>query len=130
MSHSNTSKETSVLVDASPVGLSAILTQKDPKTNADNTIAYASRALSPVEQLYSQTEKETLAIVWGVELFHLYLFGVPFNLITDHKTLQLIYNNPRSKPPARIERWFLRLQQYNFHVIYKPGGVDPADFLS
>lgn len=39
------SKETSV--DARPVGLSAILTQKDPNTNADNIIAYAGRALFP-----------------------------------------------------------------------------------
>ena len=63
ISHFNTSKETSGLVDASPVGLSAILTQTHPKTNANNTIAYASRALSPVEQQYSQTEREALAIV-------------------------------------------------------------------
>ena len=67
MSHFNTSKEMSVLVDASPDGLFAILTQEDPKTNADNLIAYASRALSPGEQRYSQTEREALAIVWGVD---------------------------------------------------------------
>ena len=130
MSHFDTSKETSVLVDASPVGLSAILTQRDPKTNADNVICYASRALSSVEQRYSQTEKEALAIVWGIEHFHIYLFGASFTLITDHKPLQLIYNNPRSRPPARIERWLLRLQQYNFQVIYRPGDTNPADFLS
>ena len=89
MSHSNTSKETSVLVDASPVGLSAILTQKDPKTNADNTIAYASRALFPVEQLYSQTKREALAIVWGVEHFHLYLFGVTLQLNYRSQTITI-----------------------------------------
>ena len=130
MSHFDTSKETSILVDASPVGLSAILTQKDPQQNAHNIIAYASRALSPVEKRYSQTEKEALAIVWGIEHFHLYVFGAPFILVTDHKPLQLIYNNPHSRPPARIERWFLRLQQYDFQVIYKKGSDNPADFLS
>ena len=82
MSHFDTSKETFILVDASPVGL------------------YASRALSPVEKRYSQTEKEPLAIVWGIEHFHLYVFGAPFTLITDHKPLQLIYNNPQARPPA------------------------------
>ena len=130
MSHFDTSKETFILVDASPVGLSAILAQKDPQQNAHNIIAYASRALSPVEKRYSQTEKEALAIVWGIKHFHLYVFGAPFTLITDHKPLQLIYNNPQSRPPARIERWFLRLQQYDFQVIYKKGSDNPADFLS
>ena len=130
MNHFDTSKETYILVDASPVGLSAMLTPKDQQQHAHNTIAYASRALSPVEKRYSQTEKEALAIVWGIEHFHLYVFGAPFTLITDHKPLQLIYNNPRSRPPARIERWFLRLQQYDFQVIYQKGNDNPADFLS
>ena len=98
MSHFDTSKETFILVDASPVGLSAVLAQKDPQQNAHNIIAYASRALSPVEKRYSQTEKEALVIVWGIEHFHLYVFGAPFTLITDHKPLQLIYNNPQSRP--------------------------------
>ena len=35
-----------------------------------------------------------------------------------------------SKPPARIERWLLRLQQYQFCVKYKRGSQNPADFLS
>ena len=98
MSHFDTSKETFILVDASPVGLSAILAQKDPQQNAHNIIAYLSRALSPVENRCSQTKKEALAIVWGIEHFHLYVFGAPFTLITDHKPLQLIYNNPQSRP--------------------------------
>ena len=50
MSYFDTTKETYILVDASPVGLSAILTQKDPQQDAYNTIAHASRALSPVEK--------------------------------------------------------------------------------
>ena len=106
------------------------MTQKDQDQNTSNVIAYASRALSQVEQRYSQTEKEALAIVWGIEHFHLFLFGADFTLITDHKPFRLIYNNSRSRPPARIERWFLRLQQYNFRVICMAGCENPADFLS
>ena len=62
MSHFDTFKKTPVLVGASSVGLSAILMQKCLKTNADNIMAYASRALSPVKQRYSPTETEALAI--------------------------------------------------------------------
>jgi hypothetical protein len=68
-------QETFVVVDASPVGVSAILSQKSPNVANSKVIAYASRALSPVETRYSQTERETLAIVCAVEHFHMFLFG-------------------------------------------------------
>ena len=93
-------------------------------------VAYASRSLSPVEQRYSQTEREALACVWACERFHLYVYGAPFTLITDHKLLVHISNNPKAKPPARLERWNLRLQPYNFTIRYEPGKMNPADYIS
>lgn len=65
-----------------------------------------------------------------MQRFHLYLYGAPFEIVTDHKPLELIFNNPNSKPPSRIERWGLRLQPYNFTVVYKPGTSNIADYLS
>ena len=50
--------------------------------------------------------------------------------MTDHKALEAIFNNPKSKPPARIERWVLRLQPYSFRVIYKNGLTNKTDYLS
>ncbi len=130
MSYFDKSKKSAVLVDASPVGLCAILSQHTPDKDDNTIVAYASRGFSAVEQRYSQTEKEALAIVWAVEHFHLYLFGAPFSLITDHKPLEVIYGNPAAKPSARLERWVLRLQPYEFDIIYKPGNQNPADYLS
>ena len=123
-------KETELFTDASPTGLSAILSQKTPNTDDRKIVSYVSRALSDVERRYSQTEKEALAIVWAIERLHIYLYGAKFTLFTDCKPLQLILCNPRSKPPARIERWYLRLQGYDFNVIYKCGNENPSDFLS
>ena len=102
-------KITEIIVDASPVGLGAILVQdtKDERF----VISYASRALTPVEQRYSQTEREALAVVFGCERYHLYVMGSRFTVVTDHKPLVSIYNNPQSNPPARIKRWTLRLQR-------------------
>ena len=37
---------------------------------------------------------------------------------------------PRSKPSARIERWMLRLQAYQYRVKYKPGKANVSDCLS
>ena len=70
MAYFNPAKETALWVDASPVGLEAILSQEN------KIVSYASRAFSPTEQRYSQTECECLAVVWGVEHFHLYLWKI------------------------------------------------------
>jgi hypothetical protein len=42
----------------------------------------------------------------------------------------LILNNPQSRPPARIERWNLHVQDYDFNVRYTKGLDNPSDFLS
>jgi transposase InsO family protein len=122
-------KDTELLVDASPVGLGAILIQSD-SNDMRHVVAYASRALTDVEQRYSQTEREALAVVWACERFHIYVYGKPVTILTDHKPLVHIYGNSRSKPPARIERWAMRLQPYDATVKYRAGADNPADYLS
>ena len=71
-----------------------------------------------------------MAIALGCQHFHLYLFGNEFTIITDHKPLETIFNNPNSKPPSRIERWRLKLQPYQFRVQYRPGKTNAADYMS
>ncbi|CAB4022055.1 Hypothetical predicted protein [Paramuricea clavata] len=44
--------------------------------------------------------------------------------------LERLFNDPPSKPPARIERWLLKVQPYRFNVQYQPGSDNPADFMS
>ena len=120
--------KTRVIVDASPVGLGAILTQQQKDGNYKPVI-YASRSLSDVERRYSQTEKEALTVVWGCERLRMYLYGIKFELVTDHKPLEAIYS-PKSKPPLRIERWAFQLQPYHFKFLYRPGKTNAADALS
>ena len=47
----------------------------------------------------------------------------------DHKSLQFIFG-AKSKPSARTERWQLRLQPYNFNIIYHKGSGNISDFIS
>ena len=119
MAYFNQDAETHVIIDASPVGLGAIMSQKQAD-GAHKTVYYASRALTDVERWHSQTEKEALAIVWVCEKFHGFLYGKDFVMVTDHKPLETLYS-PKSKLPARIERWALILQPYRFKVVHKPG---------
>ena len=130
MAYFDPSKDTELVTDASPWGLSAILMQKSSGQDDRRVVAYASRALSDVERRYSQTEREALAIVWAIERLHVYLYGSHFTLLTDCKPVQLILDNPQSKPPARIERWNLRVQGYDFDVVHTKGSSNPSDFLS
>ena len=125
MTYFNPSRPTEVLVDASPKGLGAILTQ------GGRIISYGSRALSDVESRYSQTEREMLAVIWGVEHFHLYLYGARFTVKTDHKPLLGVFKSHRPAS-ARIERWRIRLMPYDLDLVYRPGKDDnnPADYIS
>ena len=128
MAYFDLNAKTRVIVDASPVGLGAILTQQQKDGN-HKLVIYASRSLFDVERRYSQTEKKALAVVWGCERLRMYLYRIKFELVTDHKPLEAIYS-PKSKPPLRIERWALRLQPYHFKVLYRPGKTNAADALS
>ena len=114
-----------VIADASPVGLEAVLVQS--QDGAWVLICYASRSLTECERRYSQTEKK--ALVWACMRFHAYIYGMRFDLVTDQKPLKVIYG-PRSKPSARIERWIIRLQPYDFRIVYAPGQSNIADPLS
>ena len=98
----NKDARTQVVADTSPVGLEAVLTQlyKD----GPGIISYASRNLTETERSYPQTEKEALALIWACEKFHPYIYGKPFELVTDREPLEVIYG-PKSRPYARIDRW-------------------------
>ena len=50
-------------------------------------------------------------------------------MYTDHQALEILYS-AKSKQSTRIQRWALRLQQYNYTIKYRPGTGNPADFLS
>jgi hypothetical protein len=129
MAYFDITKKTELLVDASPVGLGAMLVQYD-SDGKGSVVALASKSLKPVEQRYSQTEREALAVYWGIVHFHLYLYGSSFQVVTDHKPLVPLFNRPMSKPPLRIERWLLKLQEYEFELTYQQGKFNPADYMS
>lgn len=125
LAYFDTNAPSKVIADGSPVGLGAVLVQS--QDGAWVPICYASRSLTECERKYSQTEKK--ALVWACMRFHAYIYGMRFDLVTDHKPLEVIYG-PRSKPSGRIERWIIRIQPYDFRIVYAPGQSNIADPLS
>ncbi len=64
-----------------------------------------------------------------MEFFHPYLFGRFFIVITDH--LPLVGAFKSKNPSPRLQRWFIRMQVYNFKLVYMPGKQNiEADSMS
>lgn len=134
LAHFITDAKTIVTVDASPVGLGAILSQED-RNGVERPVSYASRSLTPAEKKYSQIQKEATAIIFGVKKFHQFLYGrsEPFTLRTDHKPLTVIFGNNRGIPEVtanRLQRYAIFLSAYNYNIEYVNSASNTADFLS
>ena len=118
-------KPVTLSVDASSKGLGAVVLQED------KPIAYASRELTSTQEKYAQIEKETLAIVYGAQKFHQYLYGKQVTVPSDHKPLEVILNKPLHQAPLRMQKMMLSLQRYDLKVKFKPGAeMNLADALS
>lgn len=116
-----------VQTDASQVGLGAVLLQGEQ--GHLRPIAFVSRKLLPRETRYSTVEKECLAVKWALDSFRYYLMGRRFKLETDHRAL--VWLGRMKDTNARITRWFLALQPFDFEVVYRTGSENcTADFLS
>ena len=106
--------------DASANGVSSVLAHRF-EDGSKRPIGYASRSLALAERNYSQLEKEGLACIFGVKRFHSYLYGHPFELITDHKPLLALIGEHRPTSPqasARIKRWSLLLAAYEYTLTF------------
>jgi len=122
-------KDTVLQTDASMKGLGAALMQE---CNGNlKPIAFASKALTSAETRYACIERELLAIVYGVQRFHTYLYGRRFLVMTDHKPLVMIVNKGIVCAPPRLQRLLLKLQGYDFEIRYHAGKDNTlADVLS
>ena len=72
------SKPITIQVDGSNSGLGAALLQKG------KPVAHASRSLSSAEKNYAIIENELLAVLFGYERFHQYVYGNEAFIESDH----------------------------------------------
>ncbi len=126
--HPDTSKRFRLITDASKVGLGAVLVQAD-KDGVERVVCFASRVLLQAERNYTTGERELLAVKWAVRKFRCYLYGVCFDVYTDHKPLCHIKTS--QNPSDRMLKWILELEEYNASYFYRPGKLNvQADILS
>ena len=93
---------------------------------------WANGSLTDVETRYGQTELEAVAIKWACcDAFPQYLVGAPkFEILTDCKQLEYLFNNPNSRAPIRIERQILAIQGLDYIVKHEKGKLNIADYGS
>lgn len=99
--------------DVSNIAIGGVLSQ------SNKPIAFYSRTLNSAERNYSTIEKELLAILDSTKHFPPYLFGQNFIIETDHNPLIWLYKI--KEPNSRLFRWKLKLEEFNFTIVYKRG---------
>ncbi|MEL7521903.1 MAG: reverse transcriptase family protein, partial [Cyanobacteria bacterium J06553_1] len=115
--------------DASSTGLGAVLMQK---VNGElQPIAFASRVLNNAERNYCTTDREMLAVVWGLKHYRELILGYSIHLWTDHNPLVSINSHAYKDPHGRIARYILTLNDFEVEVKYIKGAYNkPPDALS
>ncbi|XP_077235487.1 uncharacterized protein LOC143877356 isoform X2 [Tasmannia lanceolata] len=109
--------------DASIKGLGCVLMQ-DGKV-----IAYGSRQLKRHEVNYPIHDLELAAVVFALRIWRHYLYGVKFEVFTDHKSLKYLFDQKELN--MRQRRWLEFLKDYDFTLSYHPGKANVvADALS
>ncbi|GJV95437.1 reverse transcriptase domain-containing protein [Tanacetum coccineum] len=106
-----------IMCDASDYAIGAVLGQRIEKHF--RPIHYASKTMTEAETNYTTTEKEMLAVVYAFEKFRSYLIMNKSVVYTDHSALKYLFNKKDAK--ARLLRWVLLLQEFDFKVIDTKG---------
>ncbi|GJU06464.1 reverse transcriptase domain-containing protein [Tanacetum coccineum] len=111
-----------LMCDASDFAIGAVLGQRHEKHF--RPIHYASKTLIEAQTNYTTTEKELLAIVYAFEKFRSYLIMNKSIVHTDHSALKYLFAKKDAK--ARLLRWVLLLQEFDFKVIDTKGAENLA----
>ena len=121
-------KEHVLQTDASNEYIAGVLLQRQDDDQL-HPVMYISRKCNEHEMRYDIQNKEMLAIIWSCRRLYKYLFGSHFVIQTDCQALTML--NGRLSNNARVARWQLEMQSYDFRVeIIKGSDNGCADFLS
>nr|GEU62543.1 hypothetical protein [Tanacetum cinerariifolium] len=111
-----------LMCDASDYAVGVVLGQRVEKHF--RPIHYANKTMNQAETNYTTTEKEMLAVVYAFEKFRSYLIMNKSIVYTDHSALKYLFAKKDAK--ARLLRWILLLQEFDFKVIDTRGAENYA----
>lgn len=118
---------TRIQTDASIEGIGAVLEQQ--QDGEWRLIACVSRSTNDAEKKYHIQELESLALVYSIDKFRVYLHGRPFTAIIDNHSL--CWLKSLKKCSAKIVRWRFILSEFEFDIVHQKGKDNcVADCLS
>ena len=82
----------------------------------DKVIVYASRQLKQHEENYPTHDLELAAFVFALKIWRHYLYGAPYMIFINHKSLQNIFTQKELNPRQR--RWLELLKDYDCTTEY------------
>lgn len=130
LSAPNFTRPFKVEVDASAQGAGAVLVQEDDN-GVDHPVCFFSRKFDKHQVHYSTIEKETLALLWALQHFEVYVGSSsdPVKVFTDHNPL--VFLSRMRNHNSRLMRWSLLMQDFNVDVHHIKGTDNiVADALS
>ena len=107
-------------VDASDVGIGAVLLQED-NDGIDHPVCYFSKKFNKHQKNYSTIEKECLALILAIQQFEVYLTSSisPIVVFSDHNPLSFLHKLKNKN--QRLLRWSLLLQEFNLDIRHIQG---------
>lgn len=117
----DTTKPLSLVCDASPYGVGAIL--NIIVDGVERPVYKASASLSQAEKNYSQYDREALAVVFGLKKFYKFVYGHHVSIFTDCEALPPIFSGRKDFGGvinSRFLRWLLFVQNYDFEIRHRP----------
>ncbi|GBN15277.1 Retrovirus-related Pol polyprotein from transposon 17.6 [Araneus ventricosus] len=108
--------------DASPMGVAVSLSYII--NNVEKPVAFASRSITEAERNYSQLDRGTLAIIFGVSHLINYIYGRRFVSITDYQPLSTIFHPKTGLPKmtsARLLRYASFSAGFDYTVKFRKG---------
>ena len=97
LAHFDPAQQIGISCDTSNVGIGAVLFHRYDD-GSKRPIANASKTLTDTQCRYSQIQKESLAVIFGLKKFHQFLYGENFILVTDHKPLITLFGPTKGTP--------------------------------
>ncbi|GAA0154969.1 hypothetical protein LIER_43300 [Lithospermum erythrorhizon] len=85
----------------------------------EKVVAYGSRQLKPYEKNYSTHDLELAVVVFALKIWRYYLYGVKYDIFTDHKSLKYIFTQKELN--MRQRRWLELMKDYDLTINYHPG---------
>ena len=118
-----------IWTDASASALGAVLTQVDLTDGRMHPCAYASRKFNATEMNLSTPCKELIAVIYALNLWHIYILGQKCTLFTDCRAWTFL--RLAAAKSGKISRLALIVQEFDIDIKYVPANKNlAADSLS